>query len=64
MKTRIHAATEVHRSLVPVALFDYESLEVRVRRAPRHSPVPVGECVQKDAYPSLVPAIRNHFQAD
>ena len=47
MKTWIHAARKPHRSLVPVALFDYETFEVRVRQVARHRPVPVGDAFKK-----------------
>ena len=41
MKTLIRATTKPRRSFVPVASFEFESFEVRVRRITRHKPLPM-----------------------
>lgn len=42
MKTLIRAARKPQRSIVPVASFEFETFEVRVRRVTRHKPLVVG----------------------
>src|SRR5208283_736808 len=43
MKPLIPATTKPRRSFVPVATFEFESFEVRMRRIMRHKPLPIGE---------------------
>jgi len=47
MKTLIRAISKAKRSFVPLAPFEFESFEVRVRSVARHRPLPVGVALRK-----------------
>ena len=47
MKTLIRAASKAQRSFVPMALFEFESFEVRVRWVARHKAFPTGVSFRK-----------------
>jgi len=47
MKTLTRATRKPQRSFVPIASFEFESFEVRVRRVTRHKPLPIGVSCRK-----------------
>src|SRR5271157_5730521 len=47
MKTLTPVATKPQRFFVPIAPFEFESFEVRVRRVTRHRPLPIGVSFRK-----------------
>ena len=47
MKTLIRDAKKPLRSFVPIASFEFESFEIRVRRVKRERPLPIGVRLRK-----------------